>query len=52
MTGHRLWRELVEKTFTPEERRRMAEQVDQDMKVSAAYDDALETHDGEAAGSS
>ena len=46
MTGHRPWRELVEKTFSPEERRRMAEQVDQDMKVSAAYDDALERMTG------
>ena len=41
MTGHRPWRELAQKTFTPEERRRMAEQVERDMKVSAAYDDAL-----------
>ena len=25
MTGHRPWRELVEKTFTPAQRRRMAQ---------------------------
>ena len=46
MTGHRSWRELVEKTFTAEERRRMAEQVERDMMVSEADDDALERMTG------
>ena len=46
MTGHRPWRELVEKTFTPEERRRLDEPVERDLKVSAAYDDALERMTG------
>ena len=45
MTGHRPWSELT-RTFTPERRRRIAEQVEQDLKVSAAYDDALERMTG------
>lgn len=45
MTGHRPWREL-KGTFTPERRRRIAEQVERDLKVSAAYDDALERMTG------
>ena len=46
MTGHRSWRELVEEKYTPEERRRIDEQIEQDMKVSEAYDDALERMTG------
>lgn len=45
MTGHRPWSEL-KRTFTPERRRRIAEQVRRDLKVSAAYDDALERMTG------
>ena len=47
MTGHRPWRELVEKTFTPEQRRRMDELRPARMKVgdleTEAYDEALES---------
>lgn len=35
MRGHRPWRELVEKTFTPEQRRRMDELRPARMKVWA-----------------
>ena len=46
MTGHRPWRELVEKTFTPEQRRRMDELQPARMKVwdleTEVYDEALE----------
>ena len=46
MTEHRPWRELVEEMYTPEERRRSAEEVERGMKVIAAYDDALERMTG------
>ena len=46
MTGHRPWRELVERTFTPARRARLEAEVATMLKVAEAYDDALERMTG------